>query len=818
MAQVKRRFTHIQAATSLRWKILRLFLIILILLTTLLLLFSQSVLLKGFADLEESQLRVASDSINQTLSARIKQLRSVANDWSRWEDLYDFFQGQNDTLVARLLVDKTFEKLEINFFVLIDGEGRVHFQEHYNLDLRETVKAPDHFEDQIRKNRILWDISSADQTVSGLLSIAGRPAMIASTPVMTRHFENYSLGALLVGKYLDEDEITRFTGTTNSSLIVKTYDAPDLSDEFSSAKAQLDSGESLFVKPIDNDHIVGYWLIKDINEQPILLVGLNHSREIYHYGQLIISCFLFALLAAWLIFTLVLFFGLEREILTRVDTLYEAISHAGKVGYLPEPIKLRGSDELTELANLISQTFLDLNYSRQALKTEKNRLWHESHYDVLTGFPNRLHFLEYLKTALEDRGDDHGSHIAILFIDIDRFKLFNESYDHTIGDQVLTEFSRRLKRTLRTGDVVARFGGDEFTILLESIHNEIDAVRIAMRIQQEFDQPFQIEGKYLFVSVSLGIALSSPGIRPEDLIRNADMAMNRAKANGKNCFAVYNAELHQQSLKLLELENELRAAIENHQFSVYYQPIILLKTGEISGFEALVRWNHPQRGLVLPGEFIPIAEETGLILPINEMVIETALSQLASWHQKGFDQTTISVNIPVRQLRDPDFVPWFISVVEQTDIKARFVQIEIVESAVLEETARVVEKLSYLRKLGFNVSLDDFGTGYSSLAYLSRLPVNCLKIDRSFVQEMTRRQEDRTIVRSIIAMAQILGMDVIAEGVENKIQLIDLMKQSCPKAQGFYFLQPAPAAEITKLLEARSLSKPGDMCMEDKSI
>jgi len=436
-------------------------------------------------------------------------------------------------------------------------------------------------------------------------------------------------------------------------------------------------------------------------------------------------------------------------------------------------------------------------------KEIEERLIHDAFHDALTGLPNRVLFAEHLKLAVERAKRPKRYLFAVLFLDLDRFKNINDSLGHTVGDQLLIGIARRLEDCLRHIDTVARLGGDEFAVLLDGIEDSSDAVRVAERLQKALRQPLNLGGHEVFTSASIGIALSSTGYeQPEEVVRDADTAMYRAKALGKARHEIFDTEMHARAVTLLQLENDLRRAVERDEFCVYYQPIISLDGGGIYGFEALIRWQHPERGLVAPSQFITVAEETGLIIPMGRWVLREACRQMRQW-QKQFPSVrslTLSVNLSGKQLTQPDLVAQVEQILRESDFDPRLLQLEITESAVIENTRTVTEMLLQLRDLGLRLSMDDFGTGYSSLSYLHRFPINTIKIDRSFINSQESGDENE-IVRTIIMLARSMGMNVVAEGVETHDQLSYLKSLDCEYGQGFLFSRPVHAEAVEQMLQ-----------------
>jgi diguanylate cyclase (GGDEF)-like protein len=436
-------------------------------------------------------------------------------------------------------------------------------------------------------------------------------------------------------------------------------------------------------------------------------------------------------------------------------------------------------------------------------KEAEERLRRNAFHDSLTGLPNRLMFMDRLGQTVERLKQDPTYQFAILFLDLDRFKVINDSLGHLVGDELLIGIARRLERCVHNTDMVARLGGDEFTVLLENIPNSDEAAKVADRIHEELAVPFNLSGNEVFTSTSIGIAMSSPDLeRAEDLIRGADIAMYRAKASGKSCHELFDTEMHDEMVSLLQLENDLRRAIDRQEFSLYYQPIVSLSSGRIAGFEALVRWNHPTQGLIGPGSFISIAEETGLIMPLGEWVLREACQQLRQWQFKFSHlwPMTVSVNLSGRQFSHPGLIDQLRHILEETGLSANFLKLEITESVIMENTEAALGMLAKIKEMGLQLSVDDFGTGYSSLGYLYRFPMDVLKIDRSFISRVDVDGEKLELVRTITTLAWNLGMDVVAEGVETTKQLAQLKALKCEYGQGHLFSRPICAKDMEAFL------------------
>ncbi len=473
-----------------------------------------------------------------------------------------------------------------------------------------------------------------------------------------------------------------------------------------------------------------------------------------------------------------------------------------------ERARAEAERERAELAELHVEEqkryIAELERVSSELQQSHEHFRHAAFHDSLTGLPNRALLTDHLKLSIERARLRRDHLFAVLFLDLDRFKNINDSLGHAAGDQLLNEIARRLETCLRPTDTVARLGGDEFAILLDGLDAQFDAIRVADRVQEELMRPFFLNGHEVYTAASIGITFSNHIYdHPENVLRDADTAMYRAKEKGKGRYELFDTEMHDDALSRLQLENDLRRAIERQEFEVYYQPIITLATGRIAGFEALIRWHHPERGLVSPAEFIPLAEETRLITEIGDWVLNESCRQMSEWRRllPTHAQLTISVNLSSKQFTQHDLIERIKETLRATGLAPQFLKLEITESAVMENAESAALMLVQLRELGVQLSIDDFGTGYSSLSYLHRFPVDTLKIDRSFVSRMCEGDENAEIVRTIVTLASNLGMVVIAEGVETREQHEQLKALKCDYGQGYLYSKPANAETALRLMQ-----------------
>lgn len=500
--------------------------------------------------------------------------------------------------------------------------------------------------------------------------------------------------------------------------------------------------------------------------------------------------------------------------LSALDDVFDKVA-AFKVGgadYITKPFQIeevlvRVHNQLAfkaaqqEICRLNAQLEERVEERTQQLIAANNRLLEMALYDDLTGLVNRTAFIEKLEQSLYRAKIDTGYQFAVLFLDCDRFKVVNDSLGHLVGDALLKEIAKPLRNIVRQDDTLARLGGDEFAILLPKISDLKSSVLVAERILAIFQEPFCFDGYEIFMNVSIGIALSSPEYeQPEHILRDADTAMYRAKALGRGQYQVFTSAMHKDARQLLKLETELHRAVAQKEFAVYYQPVVDLGTGLIVGFEALVRWLHPQHGLVPPNSFLPIAEETGLIYSIGSWVMEQACRQLSQWQQQGFPNLKIYINMTAQQLCQATLIEEIDRLLDQIGLDAQSLKLEITESSMMQNLQSTRLILQQLRERDIQLSIDDFGTGYSSLGQLQAFPVNTLKIDRSFIGRLDGTSKNLGLIPVILSIAQVMNLDVVAEGIETMEQLTQLRDLGCQFGQGFLFAKPLDAQDVSQLL------------------
>jgi len=468
------------------------------------------------------------------------------------------------------------------------------------------------------------------------------------------------------------------------------------------------------------------------------------------------------------------------------------------------PVKDPDNEKITHYVGILSDVTENKFFQAQ-LECEQ-KLKYQATHDVLTGLANRTLLIELLANAIAQAKREH-QHIAVMVIDLDGFKFVNDGFGHSSGDKLLEIEAKRLRDTLRTSDTLGRFGGDEFVVIAPHVKDILLLPELIKRLLAVIEEPIFIENQELHMTCSIGLSIyPNDGIDPEMLLKNADAAMYRAKEQGKNTYQFFTSEMHTKIAKRLTVEHGLRHALERNELTLYYQPKLDLKAKSIVGFEALIRWEHPERGLLMPDEFISIAEDSGLIIPIGEWVLRTACIQNKAWQDAGYPPIVVSVNLSPRQFKQKNFVGIVKTILEETNLKPEHLELELTESLIMSNAEEFINVLRALKDLGVLLSIDDFGTGYSSLSCLRRFPVNWLKIDRSFVSALGEGEDAASIIKAIISLGHSLNLRVLAEGVETQDQLNTLGEYNCDEIQGFYLSRPMPPDKVLSLLQGGFLT------------
>lgn len=791
---------------------------------------SKYFLMQSFRSLEQDRANRDLGRIDQALDQVNYALYTFTSDWSHWNDLYDYALGKNPEFIPNNINMTAFVNSNINLMTFWDKEGRLLAGSSFDTKKVKFIPFPKGLNLYLYPGSKLLNRSDVNKDDRGYLLTEEGILMVAACAITDGDKLLPPLGASVFGRNLDQGLVDKIAETTklNVSLFLKRD--IDKSESLSQIFKTVSGKDSHYSNPISPSLLEGYTLIRDVNNRPIGMFGMKTPRQIYLTGERSVNYYLISFVVLGVIFSILMLWLLRVLIIKRLERLDREVAHIGKEKAIQERVDASGSDELSSVAGEINQMLDIIQASQEKLEhrveertkelqqtniklhdeinerksVERELIIHKehlvrlAHYDNLTSLPNRVFFNEILNKAIS-HSKRNNKVFAILFIDLDRFKNINDALGHTVGDLVLKQMGLRFASLIRAGDILARLGGDEFIVLLNDIGDAQKAAVVAEKILAASAEPVKIDSHEFFISASLGISVfPMDGDSLESLQKNADMAMYKAKRNGGGVFHFYSSEMDIAANEHIKLEAALRKGIQNNEMALYFQPQMDLKDGKIKRVEALIRWESPELGLVSPGSFIPLAEETGLIMPIGEWAIHEACRIAKQWQDEGYDPIAIAVNISPKQFRHQDIAKIAKEALENTGLPATYLEVEITETAVMENVEDAIEKLRNLREMGIHISVDDFGTGYTSISYLKQYPINILKIDQAFIRGIPHNPNDVGITTAVIALGHNLGLEIIAEGVETAEQLQFLVEHGCDFIQGYYLSRPLPAAKIVE--------------------
>jgi len=767
--------------------------------------FASQMLSRDFTNLERASALEGLHTSRKALDLLIDWQYAKSGDWACWDDCYAYMEDHNDKFIKSNLGPNTLETIKIDEMLFVNTKGDLlHEESNSHVPSRELPAA------QLVLSELHLDRLSAIQRnkvgVKGIVILPGSIVLTAARPSLTSSEHGPTHGWIVFVRLLREEEIQQLRDITGQRLTLHRLDK----------SAFLGNGEisSHASNAIDRDDV--RWndselhadaVIRDLWNQPALRLTIIKPRASYRQGIASIEYFLLAAL----VLGASVFYVLERFALTRLARLAEDVARVSQDSTSNE-VQVSGDDELSYLASRINEMLAQIKKAESELRqynesleiTIKERtqeIEHAAFHDRLTGLANRALYLDRVRLALvKAKRTKH--RVGILCLDLDNFKLVNESLGHAFGDRLLVAVSERLIGCIRPGDTLARLGGDEFAILLEDLVSIEEATVVANTVIRSLKSPLLIENREAFTAASIGIVFTEDfSSEPELLLRDADTAMYRAKSNGRGGFAMWDESMNDDVMNKLELETDLRRALEQDQMFVEYQPIIDLKTREISGAEALLRWRHPSRGVLSPAIFIPVAEESGLINSIGNWILERACRQALRWKQV-FDlpRFSINVNLSAKQLEANDIAERVAIILARTGLPPSALKLEITESVFVADRDAIIDKIECIKQFGVKIALDDFGTGYSSLSRLSDLPIDTLKIDRAFVRLLEDQGDAVGVVEAILSLARSLNLNVTAEGIETEGQLSILQNLGCDTGQGFLFARPLSEPQFAELL------------------
>lgn len=793
---------------------------------------------RGFSEIERDRAEVDSTRIHEALLSKVESLHSKSADWSNWDDTYEFIADSNREYVQSNLTVDSLRSINVDLILILDRKGN-HLESIGVPDEKGIEPNKTWIQSELKEGNLLDPANST----SGLIQVGNETLLISIRPVFPTSGLPPSRGYIIFARRLDAGLQSELRRVTRQPVHFATL-SEDERSKYEASPSIADAANPT-VQEIDQDELIGTTIARDLLGKPVLALETVYPRKVLAYGKQVGQSASARLIGIALLFALVMILMIERLVLRRVRSLHHQIAAVGS-DVDGTRIRLEGRDELALLATQVNTMLARIETGSSALKASEERLRqhnenlehlvnertreieegakalreseerlrlhnenlerlveartreieHQALHDKLTGLPNRALFLDRLgHTLAQSRRSSRES--AVLFIDLDNFKLINDSLGHDKGDILLMTIAERISASVRNGDTVARLGGDEFTAILDGVDDAEEALRVAERILGALKQPIMLGSIETFANASIGLALCSSGETANDVLKHADTAMYRAKAAGKAACVIFDPRMNEHAVERLALETAFRKALQLGEIKPVFQPIVDLQTNKVVGSEALARWTHPERGPISPEQFIPIAEDTGLIVPMGYAILEKACAQAKEWIDARPGQPfTLNVNVSGRQLRGDDIVARVEDVLKRTGLPADCLKLEITESVLLSEGDGAVDRLKALKALGIKLALDDFGTGYSSLSTLRDFPIDTLKIDRAFIRVLGEDESAIAIVEAIAAMARTMKMDVTAEGVETREHESIIRELGVKYGQGYHYAKPMAAAEF----------------------
>lgn len=846
----------------------------------------QAILMRGFSAIErDSTLQNVEQAIG-ALSAELAFLDSKSADWANWDDSYAFMTDRNPAYVESNLTDQAFADLDVSVILYFQPDGQLFLGKAYDLENQAETRVPDSLLAHFSSGRTPLGASIQNARLTGLVLLPEGAMVVIARPILSSAGLGPSRGTLLMGRYIDKDLVGHVSRITRLAIEIHRWDEPSMPAALDQIRSSLSEGQSIVVRPIDEQTVAGSAAMYDIYGKPALFVNVTTPRPIYQQGRTTLNYVIAAIILVAVVCVAIsqLISGRVHRAIQESEARYSLAAQGANDGlwdwdldrkqiyYSPRWKSILGLQEHevgsgpqewldrihpddrarveTEIsAHLDGQTqFLESEHRMMhrggayidvlcrgvavrrkhgqayrmagslsdisGRKRAEARLIHDALHDALTNLPNRVLFKERLERAIERSKRFGEKTFGVLYLDLDRFKDVNDSFGHEVGDQLLVASAHRLRLCARSVDTVARLGGDEFVILVEDIALLSELTGVAKRVLDEMELPFEIDGHTIFISTSIGVVTGAQGYDQAELVlRDADIAMYRAKSAGRDRFEVFDNAMRDHAVERLETEADLRGPVQRNEFEVYYQPVVRLQDRQVTGFEALLRWHHPTRGLIQPAGFMPVAEETGLIVPIGDWVLQRACAQMKSWLEQGVADPGlfVSVNLSAKQFGRPGLTQRIEEILNETGLAASHLHLEITEQTVMSNVEQTAATIGQLYRLGVNVEIDDYGTGYSSLSYLQQFPISTLKINRAFISGMGVRANgtriDVDVVRTIVRLARQLGSTVVAEGIETADQLAGLWSLDGQLGQESLFSGPV-AQDQAESLAVRTISAP----------
>jgi diguanylate cyclase (GGDEF)-like protein len=770
-------------------------------LLTLLYLISERTLLRNY---ERMELESSREDMKHTLLSFFDEYRNLdvmTIDYSGWDDTYNFIDrptipAENDYYITNNYNDSYFTSSRLNLAFLMNTRKQIYFGKAYDYSNNRPLANPRSLINTLLKEHpSFFEQQDASSRKQGLLIVDKQPLIVTAYPILTSIYEGPIRGTLVFGRFLDSNYIKYISEKANTPLTFSIVDPSFSPPVQATTITGLGKRSVLFWTESDKTTIKNFSLLTDVDNKPAVLLEFEKSRELYQKVKKTILFYLLFFGLSGLVFFFIVSYVLQRTIFSRLNSTINGMNRIEKKKDFSFRIQEYGKDEITKL----DQSF---NHMMTSLEQAQKEIQYQANHDPLTGLANRKSLYAYLEEIIKHCHQLH-TQFAVMFIDLDHFKLINDTMGHHMGDLLLQEVAGRLRICTKESDFICRLGGDEFCIISHDIHDSSQIEYLAKFIKETINAPFNFNGYHTRVSASVGISLyPDHGTNSESLLHHSDTAMLNVKETGKNNFGWYSETIEAIRTRRLLIEQLLKNAIENDELSLNYQPKWDLERNEIAGVEALLRWTNPQLGNVSPYEFISIAESSGIINDIGKWIMHSACRQFVAWQIQFPDMSLIvAINISGVQLLKPHFVELIRSIFEEENVDPCHFELEVTESFAIEKFEEVIDILIELRDLGFMISIDDFGAGYSSMKYLCQLPIQCMKIDKTLIDQLANNVRSQVVVSTLIELAHKLQLIVVAEGVELPEQLRLLREYQCDQIQGFLYSKPLPPDRIIEMLD-----------------
>ncbi len=782
--------------------------------------YSSGFLMKSFTDVERDDTVEDIQRAEMGFAQMSTDLHVKTVDWASRDDSYKFMLDRNPAFINSNMIDSSIKTMQLDVIFYLDLQGKMFYSKPVKRLQEIEAPSPAGVLAKVGVDRILASQRDEQGGLHGLILLPECPMLFSVRPIFSTNGKGPCRGWVLFGRYFDSSALKDLASRTRTNIRIWDRNSKDLPQDVRLALNEIKSSSTSLIRPMNSQLVAGYNQLFDSEGNPLLIMRVAKQRLIYNQGILSVQYLTQFILFATFVFTGVMLITLEFFIFSRLSKLTFQVKNIG--GDTEQShVYLNGNDELKLLADTINGMLATLDATSEDLRVSEKKLRdynenlertvherteqieHQAFHDALTGLPNRALFMDRLQLA-QARAQRTQSPLSVIFIDLDNFKMVNDTLGHEAGDQLLKMIAERILQCVRIGDTVARLGGDEFTILLEEVTGVEIAVEVAEKVLHSLSFPIRVANQEIFASASLGIAFQDKEFEACDsLLRNADTAMYEAKTNGKTGYLLFDPKMNDRIAGRLLIETGLHEALEQGQFFLNYQPLVSLDSNHMIGVEALLRWEHPTMGLIMPGKFISIAEDTGMIVQIGYWVLEEACRQMKAWEDEHpeYGAFTMNVNLSGKQLLRADVVDRVRAALEKTGIDPSHVKLEITESVMMTDMDTTTERLYGLKALGVKLAMDDFGTGYSCMANMTSFPLDTIKIDRAFIQRLSNDEANsKHMVEAIIALSKALLLDVTGEGVETLQQVLYLKSLGCDIAQGYYFAEPLTPDDMVSFL------------------